>query len=55
MQNLNHNRLKFFTHCPEGLKVLGLNDNQLSALAFTGGKALNILTAKQNAIRSVGL
>ena len=54
-QNLNHNKIKYFIHCPENLKVLTINDNQLTSLAFTGGKELNILTAKQNIIKKIGL
>jgi hypothetical protein len=35
--------------------VLTANDNLLQSLAFTGGQSLNILTAKNNLIKKVGL
>lgn len=52
---MNSNRIKYFLHCPPNLKVLSMNDNILSSLAFTGGLNLNILTAKKNMINKIGL
>jgi hypothetical protein len=35
--------------------VLTIHDNLLTSLAFTGGEGLNILNAKNNLIKKVGL
>lgn len=35
--------------------MLSASDNMLSTLAFTGGQSLNLLTAKNNLIKKVGL
>lgn len=52
---LNSNRIKFFIDCPQSVKVLSLDDNQLAALAFTGGDSLAVLSARNNLVKNIGL
>ena len=54
-KNINNNKIKYFLHCPDSLKVLTANHNLLTSLAFTGGTNLNILTVKNNIVKKVGL
>jgi len=42
-------------HCPENIKVLTLDSNQLSTVAFSGGLNLTVLSAHNNFIKKIAL
>jgi hypothetical protein len=41
--------------CPQPLRVLLIDHNRLSALAFKGGENLSVLSARNNAIKRLGV
>lgn len=53
--NLNNNQLQFFLDAPPNLKVLTLDHNHLTSLAFSGGANLSVLSAMNNKIKKIGV